>query len=149
MSINRNKAAEPEPLPEGFTPPGWWWKYLAACLDPEVAPTFSARCKASGIARTTLVAARKKGQFITWLQQQMASAVGEESGEIRRALFRRALKGDLDAIELWHRLYEDYVPAQRNIFEGDPSKIRELSDQQLDAMLMAGKGAAGEGTQVH
>src|SRR5688572_15072903 len=123
------KPQKPNETQRRYSPPAWGYKYVLAVLDPEIRPTKTARCEAIGIDRTTLWTAEKDAQFVEWFQQQILLQM-HDAHEVRTALVRKCLSGDVEAIRLYLEKYGNYVPTTRTILDGlgDPS---QLSDKQL------------------
>lgn len=134
---------------QNFSPPQWAPRYVMASLDAEVKATISARCEATGISRTTFYEHLADSRFVTWLNDELTKAVGVEGREVRTALLRECMKGDLEAIKLWHQLYGDFIPTERRIIEdGD---LSGLSNEQLFEIArgLASEGPQGTGPKVH
>lgn len=132
-----------------YEPPPWAWRYLSACLDVEVTPTISKRCEVAKISRDSYYRARKDKDFVRWMNEQLSENFAEEHREVRSSLLKQCMKGDLQAIQLWHQLYGDFVPTERKILEtGD---LSTLSDQQLAELArgLAEGGSQGTRPKVH
>lgn len=129
-------------------PPKWAHAYVSVCLDPEIAPVKSKRCEVVGIERSTLWNAEKDPRFVAWFDAKMKSVIAGESRDVRTALLRQCLGGNLEAIKLYHELYERYIPTERKIFEGD---IDGLSNQQLAELAsgLAKDDPQGAGEKIH
>lgn len=127
------KAQKPAPPPDDkgeqkYQPPAWAFRYLAACLDWDIKATVSARCKAANVSRTTYYEVVCDENFVNWLNDRFERTIHSEHREVRTALLKRCIAGDLAAIELWHQLYADFIPTQRNIVDSD---LSGLSNEQL------------------
>ena len=122
-----------------YKPPEWAERYIRAALDWEIKPTISARCESIGIDRGTFYHQMGDPRFVEWFEAAMCRAVESEQREVRSALLRNCVKGDLEAIKLWHQLYGHYIPTERRIVDGD---LASLSDRQL--MELAKGLAAGD-----
>lgn len=137
-----------------WEPPEWGWRYIAAMLDPEVKPTISARCHAIGISRSSFYEAQGSAQFVQWLEAQLMQVVGTEHQEVRTALVRKCVTGDLEAIRLWHELYGNYIPTERRIVDANveegpkegPNKVRRVGTATLEAVYRLLETGDSEGT---
>lgn len=134
---------------QNWRPPDWGYRYLAACLDWDLKATISARCEAAGISRQTFYQAQQDEQFVNWLNDRFNRTIQSEHREVRTALLKTCMRGDLAAIQLWHQLYGDFIPTERQILEtGDLSTI---SDEKLAdlARVLAESGSKGTGPKVY
>lgn len=134
-----------------YLPPAWAWRYLNACLDIEIAPVVSKRCEAAKVSRNTYYAARKDPDFVNWLNGQLSINFAEEHREVRTSLLKQCIKGDLQAIQLWHQLYGDFIPTERKIVDGDLSKFSDEKLAQLARVLeqFSDEGSEGTGPKIH
>lgn len=131
-----------------YIPPDWAYRYLSACLDWEIKATISARCAAAKMSRTTLYEALNDNRFVQWLDDRLSQIVKSEHREVKTSLLKLCMKGDLEAIRLWHQLYGDFIPTERKIVDGDVSR---LSDQKLLELArgLAESSTPGTGQKVH
>ena len=92
-----------------------------------------------------------KPEFVAWYNDQMSRAVLDEHREIRMALIRKCVAGDLDAIKFWHEIYGEYIPTQRQILDRQGERdITELTNGELSeiARILAATGAKGTGPSI-
>ena len=133
-----------------YAPPEWAWKYLAAMVDWELKPTISARCEQAGVPRKTFYDHCMRPEFVTWLNEHVERIVLSEAREVRTALLRKCLTGDLEAIKLWHELYAEFIPTRRQIVSDE----RELSDRTDGELIeiartLAAANPHGTGPKIH
>lgn len=133
--------------PQKYKAPAWAERYVALSLDWEIKPTISARCEILGIERSTFYRALRKPEFVAWLQHQSTNAIAGEKREIRLALLRKCLTGDIEAIRLWHELYEQYIPATRPTQPGTGENLENADDARLADIAV--RFASGAGPKVH
>jgi hypothetical protein len=133
---------------QNYIPPVWAWRYLAACLDVEIVPTISKRCEVAKVSRDTYYRGRKDQQFVRWLNEQLSENFAEEHREVRTSLLKQCIKGDLQAIQLWHQLYGEFIPTERQILE--TKDLSSLSNRQLAGSREdLENGSEGTGQKVH
>lgn len=145
MKAKTQPTNKPEPI---YQPPAWGFRYLAACIDWELRQTKSARCKAAKIGRTTLYEAEQDDRFVRWLDDHLGRMVTTEHREVKTSLLRLCMRGDLEAIKLWHQLYGDYIPTERRIVDGALGNIDDKALDQISRILEAGS-AEGKGQKIH
>ena len=143
------KLDPPEPA-QTYLAPDWAWRYVLSVLDVEVKPTITARCEQVGIDRHTFYDATKNPDFVVWLNNTLERLILGEGPEIRSALRRKCLSGDIEAIKLWHELYGKYVPTTRQIVK-DEREISELGNAELSeiARILARHDPKGTGETIN
>lgn len=132
--------------------PKWKRDYLEACLDPEIKPTITARCESIGIDRTTYYRWIERPAFVAWFKEQMEAVsadIAPEHALVRRALLRKCLSGDMEAIKHWNEFYGAFIPSHRVVVESE--QVGSLSDEQLDqlAAILTSNGSPGKTPTVH
>ena len=133
-----------------YEPPDWAWHYVLAVLDVEVKPTISERCAVAGVRRNSYYDAVKDPRFVTWINDAIERVVIAEGPEVRAALRRKCLAGDIEAIKFWYEIYGKYIPTSRSIVK-DERDLTELTDAELAkiARVLAYSGTEGTGEKVH
>ena len=120
---------------EGFRPSDSQWRYLLACIDPEVAPTVTARAQAAGIDRGTFYRWYAQPGFEDWLNDQMERWHQRALAEVYVHLRRAVARGDVAAIRLY---LERFDPRYRQPDLIDPSPPIQIIVSQPEMLEKGG-----------
>jgi hypothetical protein len=131
-----------------YEPPDWAWRYLASLLDWEIKPTISARCEHAGVSRPTFYEYSARPEFVKWLDDHCEKIIRSEHREVRTALLRKCLTGDLEAIKLWHELYAEFIPTRRQIVS-DERELSDRTDGELIEIARTLAAASAPATKIH
>lgn len=125
-------------------------RYLAACLDANVAPNIEARCLAAGISRQTFYNWTRQPEFLDWLSAERRRVAHGELPGVMAALAARAKAGSVEHPRLFLEVAGEIGPERRlrehrhresgNVYVNVPRPRLSLSTVDRNALsVLAGR----------